>query len=468
MKHQSRRNSQEIQELSCDDKNFDGFVSQLKAVDSKEFLNQYILSRPRSRTTYRIDSYCVSVYENSENYEKALKVAEELLNVQLESVLIRTFFRICRKIGNYEKIDALLNQYPAILKRTDFHTLYELVYYFEAYDKLSEVKNTLKKIEGNYPDNDPIRATVRNFYLKFGFLEDANKVKKTGESRIYATVEKEYEDMLEAAAAQESQDEMISQMLAHEKHLIAISDLAKGISHEFGQPITNIRYTVQRFRYFFKGEITKEILFSEIFDRILKETERMGRLNDRLSPITSSKSFIEEFDVTERIQEVVKALALRLVESQIKVDIQPIKPIFVTIDPVKFDQIINNLLLNAIDAIEEKKSSKINESGINEIDINIKDKKNCIRIVFKDSGKGIPPEYREKIFEPFFTRKDPGKGEGLGLFIVWNILKMYGGKIMLDTEHEQGTRFFITIPKKTVTTKARIKLVDTIYLMSHK
>ncbi len=446
MKSQNRKGIQNLLKLSSSDKNFNKFAFQLKAINSKEFLNQYILSRPRSIGTYRIDSYCISVYENSENYERALKMAEELLDIQPDSVVIRTFFRICRKTGSYKRADALLNKHPNILNRTDFNTLYELVYYFEAFDKLSEVKNTLRKIEENFPQSPPIRATVRNFYLKFGLLEDANRVKKAGKSEISITAEIENEDMLEEAAVQESQDKMISQILEHEKRLTAISDLAKGISHEFGQPITNIRYTIQNYRYFFKGEITKKILFNEIFDRILKETERMGRLNDRLSPITSSKSFIEEFDVIARIQDTVKALDIRLQEPQITVDVQPVTPVFLTNDPVKFDQIVNNLLLNAIDAIEEKQPVKANK-----IDMRIKDKTNSIKIVFTDSGKGIPPEDREKIFDPFFSTKNPGKGEGLGLFIVWNILKMQGGKIILDAKYEQGTRFFITIPKKQIT-----------------
>ena len=454
MKKQNGKDSQNLVELSLNDRHFDNFVSMLRTVDSEAFLDKFIINRPRTAETYRIDSYCMSVYENSEKFNSALKIAEELLDIHLEPVVIRSLFRICRKIKDYERADKLLDKYPEILKRKDFNTLYELVYYFESYEKLSEVEHILKKIEDNFPHSTPIQRTVRNFYLKFGLIKDADRVKKAvsnfhlqspkESSENSAIIEQEYEDILEEAAVQESQDEMISKMLEHEKRLTAISDLAKGISHEFGQPITNIRYTIQNYQHFFKGEITKEILFNEIFSRILKETERMGRLNDRLSPITSSKSFVEEFDIIARIQENVNALNFRLQKSQIRVNVNPTTPVFLNSDPVKFDQLINNLLLNAIDSIEEKE-----HIGDRQIDVQVKDKKKDVRIIFTDTGKGIAQEHRGKIFDPFFSTKNPGKGEGLGLFIVWNILKMQDGKIVLDTKYyERGARFFISIPKK--------------------
>ena len=61
------------------------------------------------------------------------------------------------------------------------------------------------------------------------------------------------------------------------------------------------------------------------------------------------------------------------------------------------------------------------------------------------------PEYLDKVFEPFFTTKEKeenGGGEGLGLYIVWNIVQMFGGKIRVDRKFKQGARFIIELPKK--------------------
>ena len=442
----------DLPNLSSTDQTFKTFTSTAKTIDSgklEQFLNQFILNRQRDKKTYRIDSYCMSVYENRGNYENALKIAEELLDIHLDPVVICSVFRICRKIGNYERAKKILDTYPDLLKKHEFNLLYELVYYFEAFAQLDEVRKILERIEKQFPQNISIQTTVRNFYLKLGFIEDVERVKKSLANLRSIQDKKHHKGSTIPtqelkATVQESEEEMLSQILEQEKRLTAISELTRGISHEFGQPITNIRFTIQFYRDFFKGEITKEILFRKIFDPILTDTERMGRLNDRLSPITSSQSFVERFDVIPRIQQNMDALAPRLQTSQIHVNISPIKPIFLKSDPVKFDQLINNLLLNAIDAIEEKK-----QSATNQIDISVEEKEHDLRIMFTDTGKGIPPEHRKKIFHPFFSTKDPGKGDGLGLFIIWNILKMQGGTIVLVPEYENGTRFVINIPKET-------------------
>jgi len=223
-----------------------------------------------------------------------------------------------------------------------------------------------------------------------------------------------------------------------------VNELIRGIAHELGQPVTNIRYTVQFHRKMLeKAEITKEEVF-KIFDSILEETERMGRLIKRLSPITSGKSVIENFDLIDLIQKRVKAENIRLNELKIDVNISPLTPIYVIGDPVKYDQIISNLFLNAIDAIQERQDSQINR-----IDIQIEDKVNEIKMIFTDTGIGINLKDKNKIFSPFFTTKPPGKGEGLGLFIVWNLLKMYGGSIEIDNSYNDGARFVISIPKQT-------------------
>jgi C4-dicarboxylate-specific signal transduction histidine kinase len=76
---------------------------------------------------------------------------------------------------------------------------------------------------------------------------------------------------------------------------------------------------------------------------------------------------------------------------------------------------------------------------------------NMIAITFADDGPGIPKENFQKIFEPFFSTKDPTSGnggEGLGLYIVWNILKIFNGTIQIDKDYRLGTKFMIQIQQK--------------------
>jgi C4-dicarboxylate-specific signal transduction histidine kinase len=98
--------------------------------------------------------------------------------------------------------------------------------------------------------------------------------------------------------------------------------------------------------------------------------------------------------------------------------------------------------LNAIDAVQDK-----HPGGGGKVDISVSSTASDLKIVVSDNGPGVPIGDRNKIFDPFFSTKAPGKGEGLGLFIIWNLLKMIGGKIHIDSLYKQGARFVVTMPR---------------------
>lgn len=104
--------------------------------------------------------------------------------------------------------------------------------------------------------------------------------------------------------------------------------------------------------------------------------------------------------------------------------------------PGKLNQVFMNMLTNSIQAIDGKGEITIETSGT-------KDK---VRISFKDSGKGMPPDVREHIFEPFFTTRAVGEGTGLGLSISYSIIEEHGGTIEVASEPGKGTAFIITLP----------------------
>lgn len=108
-------------------------------------------------------------------------------------------------------------------------------------------------------------------------------------------------------------------------------------------------------------------------------------------------------------------------------------------DQIQFSQVFYNLILNAMQAIEK--------NGHIDISISMSEYQ-VLTIIFADNGPGIPEHNFQKIFEPFFSTKDPTSGnggEGLGLYIVWNILKMFNGTIQLDKNFRSGTKFIIQI-----------------------
>ncbi|WP_193078077.1 sensor histidine kinase [Pseudomonas lundensis] len=446
--------------LIRNDSTFDSFVKLEKSLEKDSvdslslLLDTHILDRGRSKQTYRIDLYCVSIYEKIKAFDSALKIAAELLQVKIQTVAVRSLFRLCRTLKQYSPADDLLEREPALINNHDFNVLYELVYYFEAKNDFHSVQSILRRIEKGFASSLPVLRTVRNFYIRFGMLEEAKRL-EPAISPLYhrrlAGDQKFTAEVVESEAELASKIGELYSQLEHQKQLAAISDLTTGISHELGQPITNIRYTIQYHRRILAKQLTMDGV-SKVFDSILEETERMGGLIRRLSPLTSSKSVIEKFDLMERIHRRVEGETPRLQESGTTVTISPPYAIDLIADPVKFDQLISNLLLNSIDAIQERKVARENH-----IEIRVESGKKEARIFFTDTGMGIPIRNRKRIFDPFFSTKPPGKGEGLGLFIVWNLLKMLGGRIAVDSKYSTGARFIVTLPKTPSDTEGNLQ-----------
>jgi len=103
-----------------------------------------------------------------------------------------------------------------------------------------------------------------------------------------------------------------------------------------------------------------------------------------------------------------------------------------------------NLVTNAIDAMPG--------GGVLDLCVSMNDKINnrqkirYVEIKIEDTGRGIPQEDREKIFEPFYTSKKPGEGTGLGLSVSYGIIKDHDGDILVDSQPGRGTTFTVLIP----------------------
>ncbi|MBK8943956.1 MAG: HAMP domain-containing histidine kinase [Ignavibacteriae bacterium] len=104
-------------------------------------------------------------------------------------------------------------------------------------------------------------------------------------------------------------------------------------------------------------------------------------------------------------------------------------------DPNQIEQVVLNLISNSMDAIKE--------NGIINVMINLSEE-NKIQLKISDNGIGIDQESLEKIFSPFYTNKDSGKGTGLGLYIVQNICKNHNAEIICESKINEGTTFTIT------------------------
>jgi PAS domain S-box-containing protein len=165
--------------------------------------------------------------------------------------------------------------------------------------------------------------------------------------------------------------------------------------------------------------------------QIVKDLRDFARLDE---------SDLHEIDLNAGIESTVniirgKAKGKRV---ELQTDLHPLPPI--TCFPAKLNQVIMNLISNAIDACDEGGQVKV-ESHANG---------DRVTVAVSDNGSGIPPEVRQRIFDPFFTTKPPGQGTGLGLSISYGIIQDHQGSITVDSEPGKGSRFEITVPAKPV------------------
>lgn len=293
----------------------------------------------------------------------------------------------------------------------------------------------------------PIARTLYNFYLSFDRFEDAQILSEHIQKLIdRKRTEKKRNQLQDRSEEQLESEQIVWQRVKelvsekeHNRQMLALRDLLKGFSHELGQPITNIRYKIQLQQLRIKRGLGTMDEIQDLFVTILVQTERIGYMLDRFRPIVSSKSVQERFCINDCVKQVFADLSDRLSQNSITYSFQENSQVSLFGDRIQFSQVFYNLILNSMQAI----------SSNGEIAVRISATPNTIRILFSDNGPGIPEENSKKIFEPFFSTKDPTSGnggEGLGLFVVWNILKMYKGTIQVNHKFKDGAQFIIKIP----------------------
>jgi two-component system C4-dicarboxylate transport sensor histidine kinase DctB len=161
------------------------------------------------------------------------------------------------------------------------------------------------------------------------------------------------------------------------------------------------------------------------------------RLNSLARSRDNNRVVVELRSVIENVLEMLEGNELRKATT-IELNFEAQKN-EVLADPIQLEQVVLNLFTNALDALID--------SAHRTIWIDCYQRPEDIEIRLRDNGPGIDPSLRDKILEPFFTTKRVGQGLGLGLSISYNIIKDFGGKLMVETGQETGACFCIRLPK---------------------
>jgi signal transduction histidine kinase len=396
-----------------------------------------------------IATFILAIFEKYFSEKETQELAINIINHDKKKSrsALGVLLRIAKKNNNYLNIDTLFEKEPSLKKIDTFEILYELIFYYNYKNDINNIEQNIGLIIQNFSSSRPILQSAKSLAIRFGFYEKYEQ--KLVEALSHTVTKNIQEDIF-----LKEQDILLN---SYEQALAsaALADLTKGIAHEFGQPLTNIRYNIQyhtNYKFVDKDCIDKKIVI-DCFNDIIKQTERIGYLIDSLSPFTSQKKNITQLDFKKTLEEIFEAEKNRLTQLKIKFFIKtvPNTPISIKFDKNQFVQIFNNLLVNAIDSIEDNYKENKSENYSGYINVSAKEFDTYYSIYFNDNGKGFPNialKDRIQIFNPFYTTKSPGKGQGLGLYIVSNLLKMNHSHIKLNTAYIKGAKFEITISKQ--------------------
>ena len=272
--------------------------------------------------------------------------------------------------------------------------------------------------------------------LAVGYPEDRTQ----GPGPQFLTEEEQLLERLaiEVATIVERQEKRERQRLfearmQQQDRLNVLGELTAGIAHELNTPLGNVLGYAE---LLMAGEVDKERRddLQRIIDSALTGREVVKRL----------MYFSCEMPSQFRMQDLngVVAGVLRLLHRQVekarlvlRTDLSKSLP-KVRIDRVQVEQVITNLVLNAVAATAPG----------GELLVSTEAKDGAVYLCVEDTGQGIAPEHIRKIFQPFFTTKPPGVGTGLGLSVVHGIIKGHGGDISVESRLGKGTAFTITLP----------------------
>jgi two-component system sensor histidine kinase HydH len=228
----------------------------------------------------------------------------------------------------------------------------------------------------------------------------------------------------------------LQEKVRRSERLASLGRLAAGVAHEIRNPLSSIRGFAQFFLQRFRGQEKDQ----EYASTMVKEVDRLNRVITELLDFARPKEAQREFHSLENIfDHSLKLLGPELVQKGVKVEkeYEPDLP-SVRVDRDQLSQAFLNLILNSLESMEEGGKIRIVLKRAEE------EGRDLLKVSISDTGRGIPREDLDKVFEPFFSTKR--KGTGLGLAIVNQIVEGHGGEIQVESMEGEGTTFRITLP----------------------
>jgi len=297
--------------------------------------------------------------------------------------------------------------------------------------------------------NENYAAMVDKAYRRDGtefYIEPRGvTVNYRGKKHILAVIR----DVTERAVAEDERATLEAQLRQAQK-MEAIGHLTGGVAHDFNNILTSVLGYVEL------AHDHVESISDAKLNRYLERAQRSGeRARDLIQQMLTFTRGQQGEPRAMRVGPIIDD-TVTLLESmvpattRIRANLEPTLPL-VVVDPVHIEQIIINLCLNARDAMPDGGMLEIN-LGTNSCRgeacsaCHGEVRGEFVELAVRDSGTGMTPEVIERIFEPFFSTKETGKGSGMGLSTTHGIVHEYGGHILVDSVEGEGTSVRVLLP----------------------
>jgi two-component system sensor kinase FixL len=243
------------------------------------------------------------------------------------------------------------------------------------------------------------------------------------------------ERQITEARLQELQSELV-----HISRLTAMGEMASAFAHELNQPLSAIANYMKGSRRLLEGSTDeRSVVIREAMNNAAEQAMRAGQIIRRLRDFVSRGESERRVESIAKLVEEASALALVGVKDQgIRVRFQFSQPHdLVLVDKVQIQQVLLNLIRNAIEAMQASEKREL------VLSTSLADDDTMLMITVADTGPGIAPEIANQLFQPFVTTKR--QGMGVGLSISRTIIEAHGGKIWVEPNPEGGTFFRFTV-----------------------
>ncbi|HLF10935.1 MAG TPA: ATP-binding protein [Gammaproteobacteria bacterium] len=216
-----------------------------------------------------------------------------------------------------------------------------------------------------------------------------------------------------------------------------LGQMAAGITHELNQPLAALITLSDNSIKLLDMTRTEDVRDNLRITRQL--ADRMGRIVGQLKVFArKGQAQLEVVSVGDALSNSLLLIEPRRREHDVEIDIrQPETPVFVVADSIRLEQVLVNLLRNAIDAMETAADKRVT------VHVELRAGEVLIRV--RDRGAGIASESLPHLFEPFYTTKPIGKGLGLGLAISLAIVRSFGGELSATNASDGGAEFDIVL-----------------------